>query len=79
MNEVKDKICNFANLVTTSALTAVENKIASVNNFVKKQKKDGYNTEVNKIGKKIANHNHDNYITIPEFYKFSKEIFGLRL
>ena len=79
MNEVKDKISNFANLVTTSALTAVENKIASVNNFVKKQKKDGYNTEVNKIGKKIANHNHDNYITIPEFYKFSKEIFGLRL
>ena len=79
MNEVKDKISNFANLVTTSALTAVENKIASVNNFVKKQKKNGYNTEVNKIGKKIANHNHDNYITIPEFYKFSKEIFGLRL
>ena len=39
MNEVKDKICNFANLVTTSALTAVENKIASVNNFVKKKKK----------------------------------------
>ena len=79
MNEVKDKISNFANLVTTSALTAVENKIASVNNFVKKQKKNGYNTEVKKIGKKIANHNHDNYITIPEFYKFSKEIFGLRL
>ena len=79
MNEVKDKISNFANLVTTSALTAVENKIDRVNNFVKKQKKDGYNTEVNKIGKKIANHNHDNYITIPEFYKFSKEIFGLRL
>ena len=45
----------------------------------KKKKKNGYNTEVNKIGKKIANHNHDNYITIPEFYKFSKEIFGLRL
>ena len=81
MNEVKDKIRNFANLVTTSALTAVENKIASVNNFVKKKKKkkNGYNTEVNKIGKKIANHNHDNYISIPEFYKFSKEIFGLRL
>ena len=39
MNEVKDKIRNFANLVTTSALTAVENKIASVNNFVKKKKK----------------------------------------
>ena len=39
MNEVKDKICNFANLVTTSALTAVENKIASVYNFVKKKKK----------------------------------------
>ena len=36
MNEVKKKIHNINNLATTTALTAVENKISSVSNLDKK-------------------------------------------
>ena len=36
MNEVKDKIASITNLATTTALTAVENKIPNVSNLVKK-------------------------------------------
>ena len=36
INEVKGEIPNITNLATTSALTAVENKIPSVSNLVKK-------------------------------------------
>ena len=59
-------------MATTSSLTAVENKIPSVSNLVKKT---DYNTKINEIEKKITNHNHDKYITTPEFNKFTAEIF----
>ena len=64
INEVKGEIPNITNLATTSALTAVENKIPSVSNLVKKT---DYNTKINEIEKKITDHNHDKYITTPEF------------
>ena len=72
INEVKGEISNITNLATTSALTAVENKIPSVSNLVKKT---DYNTKINEIEKKITDHNHDKYITTPEFNKFTAEIF----
>ena len=36
INEVKNKIANVINLATTTALTAIENKIPKVSNLVKK-------------------------------------------
>ena len=36
INEVKGEIANITNIATTAALTAVENKILSVNDLVKK-------------------------------------------
>ena len=36
INEVKNKISNITNLATTTALTAVENKIPNVSILVKK-------------------------------------------
>ena len=33
---LKGKICNITNLASTTALTAVENKIPNVSNLVKK-------------------------------------------
>ena len=36
INEVKNEILSISNLATTSALTAVENKIPSVSSLVKK-------------------------------------------
>ena len=68
INEVKREILKITNLATTSALTAVENKIPSVSNLVKKT---DYNTKINEIEKKITDHNHDKYITTPEFNKLT--------
>ena len=57
----------MANLATSSALTAVENK------------KTDYNTKINESEKKITDHNYDKYIITPEFNKFMAGIFYLRL
>ena len=60
----------------TTALTAVENKISSISNLVEKT---DYNTKINKIEKKITDHEHDKYITTPEFIKLTSENFAERL
>ena len=51
-------------LATNSALTAVENKKPDVSSLVKKI---DYNAKISNIEKKIIDHNHDKYITNPEF------------
>ena len=61
---------NITNLATASALTAVENKIPSVSNLVKKT---DYNTKINENENKVTNHNHDKYITAPGFNKLTSE------
>ena len=63
---------------TTGALTTVGNKIPNVSNLVKKKKND-YNTKISKIERKINDHNHDIYITTPEFNTFTAEMFAARL
>ena len=73
ISEVKGEI-PITNLATTSVLAAVENKIPSVNNLVKKI---DFNTKINEIEKKITDH--DKYITTQKFNKFTAEIFDLRL
>ena len=78
INAVKGKIPNNTNLATTRALTAVENKIPSVINSIIKKKPD-CNTKINEIEMKITDHNHDKYITNPEFNKLTAESFAARL
>ena len=56
-------------MVTTSALTAVENKIPDVSNLVKKKKKKKKRKHIimQKLinwKKKLTDHNHDKYIII---------------
>ena len=68
--------------MATSTLTAIENKIPNVSNFVKKT---DYNTKISEIEKKFTDHehdtdhNHDKYITTPKFNRFTAEIFAARL
>ena len=52
-------------------LNPKRNEKPSVSNLFKKA---DYHAEINKIEKKIIDHNHYKYITIPEFNKFTKEI-----
>ena len=50
----------------------------NVGSLVKKKKTD-YNTKISKIKKKLAHHNHEKYITTPEFIKFTADIFEAKL
>ena len=49
-SEIECKIPSICSLVTTSALTAVENKISNVSNLVKKT---DYDTKISKIRRKL--------------------------
>ena len=42
-----------------------------------KNKKD-YDTKISEIEKKVTNHNHDKYITTPEFNTLTTEDFAAR-
>ena len=64
LTTVENKIPSVSNLATKTALTTVENKIPSVSNLVKKT---DYDTKITEIEKKLTDHNHDKYITTPEF------------
>ena len=81
INEVKGEIPSIANLAinnlaTKTALKAVEKKITSVSNFVKKA---NYSTKINEIEKNITDHHHDKYVTTPEFNKLTSKYFAAKL
>ena len=76
LTELRNKIPDVSSLATKTALTAVENKIPSVSNLVKKT---DYNTKVTEIENKLNNHNHDKYITTPEFNTLAADVFNARL
>ena len=57
-------------------MVAVEKKIPSISNVVKKT---DYNTKITEIEKKLTDHNHDKYITTPEFNKLGAIVFNVRL
>ena len=59
-SEIENKIPSITGLATSSALTAVENKIPNVSNLVKKT---DYNTNISEIQSKINNQNYGKYIT----------------
>ena len=42
-------------------------------------RKQDFNTKITAIEKKLTNHNHDKYITTPEFNKLSADVFNARL
>ena len=61
---------------TKTALNTVENKIPSISSLVKNT---DYNTKVTEIENKSNNHNHDKYITTPEFNTLATDVFNARL
>ena len=54
----------------------MENKIPSVSCLVKKT---DYDTKITEIEKKLTDHNHDKYITTPEFNNLAADVFNARL
>ena len=76
VTEIEGKIPSITGLATNSELTAVENKIPDVGSLVKKT---DYCTKVSDIEKKITDHDHDKYITTPEFNTITASTFIARL
>ena len=76
VTEIECKIPSISGLATNSALIAVGNKISDNSSLVKKT---DYNTKVSEIENKVNNHNHDKYITTPEFNTLSADVFKARL
>ena len=76
ISEVKGKIPSITGLATNSELTVAENKIPDVSSLVKKT---DYNTKISDIKKKSIDHNHDKYITTPEFNTMAADVFNARL
>ena len=71
--KLKNKIPSTAGLATTSALTAIENKIPSISNLVKKT---DYDTKVTEIEKKLTDHNQDKYIDNSRFNTLATNFFN---
>ena len=63
VSELENETPSISSLLTTSALTAVENKIASVSNLVKKT---DYDTKIKETEKKLTDHKHE------KMYYYSK-------
>ena len=78
LTELENEIPDVSILGKRTALTAVENKIPSVSSLVKKNKTD-YNTKITETEKKLTDHNHDKYITTPEFNTLAADVFNARL
>ena len=76
INEVESKIPSISGLATNTALTAVENKVPDVSILLKKT---NYNTKISEIEDKVNDHNHDKYITTPEFNTMAADVFNARL
>ena len=73
LTELENKIPDISSLATKTALTAVKNKIPSVSCLVKKT---DYDTKITEIEKKLTDHNHDKYITSPEFNALAADVFN---
>ena len=76
LTELENEIPDVSSLATKAALTAVENKIPSVSSLIKKTE---YDTKISEIEKKITDHNHDKYITTPEFSTLAAHVPKARL
>ena len=55
----------------------VENKIPSISSLVKK--KTDFDTKITEIEKKLSDHDHDKYITTPEFNTLAASFFNASL
>ena len=67
---------NISGLATNAALTAVENKKPYISSLVKKNR---LKQKITETEKKLTDHNHDKYITTPEFNTLAASVFNARL
>ena len=73
---LENKIPDVSGLATKTVLTTVENKSPDVSSLAKKT---NYDTNISELEKKLTDHNHDKYITTPEFNTLAASVFNARL
>ena len=76
LTELESKIPDVSSLAKKIALTSVENEIPDVSSLAKKT---NYDTKTSELEKKLTNHDHDKYITTPEFNTLAADVFNARL
>ena len=76
ITEIEGKIPSISGLATKTALTIVENKIPNISNLIETT---DYDTNITEIEKKLTDHNHDKYVTTPEFNTLDASVFNARL
>ena len=76
LTELESKIPDVSSLATKIALTSVENEIPDVSSLAKKT---NFDTKTSELEKKLPNHDHDKYITTPEFNTLVGDVFNARL
>ena len=64
ITEIEGKTLSISGLATNAALTTDESKIPNISGLVKLT---DYKIKITEIEKKLTGHNHDKYITTPEF------------
>ena len=74
--ELENKTPDINSLVTKTLITTVENKIPSASSLVKKT---DYDTKISELEKKLTDHDHDKYITTPEFNTIAARGFNAKL
>ena len=74
--ELENKIPDVTDFVKKTKLTEIENKIPDISSLVKKT---DYHTKNSELEKKLADHDLDKYITIPEFNTSAASVFNARL
>ena len=79
-SKLEKKIRDTSKLVKktdyNTIITEIENKSPNISNLIKIT---DFNTKVTKIEKKLTDHNHDEYITTPEFNDLAARVFAARL
>ena len=76
ITDIEGKIPSISGLATKTALHIVENKIPNISNLLKNT---GYDTKSTEIEKKLTDHDHDQYITTPDFNTLAANVFNARL
>ena len=77
--DTEGKIPDVSTLAIKTTLTTVENKIPSVSSLAKKTDYNTKATEIDQFQFQLNNHNHDKYISTPEFNTLATDVFNARL
>ena len=76
ITELENKIPDVSSLATKTPLTQLKIKYLIL---VVQLRKQIYDTKISELEKKLTDHNHDKYITTPEFNSLAADVFNARL